>query len=101
MINLKKLSLSFKYAFEGLWYAFVIDQNIRIHFLAAFLVIVLSIYFKISPFEMGILGVMILLVISAEMINASIEKMVDKIFALKNNSKGISWGVLLNMKVFS
>lgn len=79
MINFKKLFLSFGYAFEGIYCALKLNQNLRIHFIAAFLVIVLSIFFKVNPFEMGILGVMILLVISAEMVNTSIEHMVDLI----------------------
>lgn len=41
------------------------------------MVIVASIVFKVNAFEMGILGVMILLVIVAEMINTAIEEMVN------------------------
>src|SRR3989344_2749692 len=51
----------------------------RVHLAVAILVIVASIFFKVSPFEMGILGVMILLVLSAEMINTSIEEMTNLI----------------------
>ncbi|MGI0059541.1 MAG: diacylglycerol kinase family protein, partial [Nitrosotalea sp.] len=45
----------------------------------AILVILASIFFHVDPFEMGILGVMILLVIASEMINTAIEQMVDLI----------------------
>lgn len=62
---------------DGIVYAFLNNQNLRIHFIFAILVIFLSIYFRISGFEMGILGVMILLVLCAEMINTAIEQMVD------------------------
>lgn len=79
MIKFKKLTFSFKCALEGIGYALKYDQNLRIHFLFAFLVILLSIYFRVNPFEMGILGIMILLVISTEMINSAIEQMVDLI----------------------
>lgn len=74
-----RLRNSFLYACEGIYYAFVHDHNLRIHFFAALLVIIASIFFRVSAFEMGILGVMILLVIVAEMINSAIEKMVDLI----------------------
>jgi len=73
------LITSFKCAFKGLWYAIKTNRNLKIHFAAAFIVIILSIIFKVNAFEMGILGVMILLVISTEMINSSIEQMMDLI----------------------
>lgn len=79
MIHHKKLFQSFGYAWEGIIYALKYNQNLRIHFLIAILVTLLSIYFDINPFEMGILGITILLVIAAEMLNTSIEQMVDLI----------------------
>lgn len=79
MINFSKLVLSFRFASGGLFWALRHNQNLRIHFGVAILVIIASIYFKVNAFEMGILGVMILLVISAEMINTAIEQMVDLI----------------------
>ncbi|OGH16863.1 MAG: hypothetical protein A3C22_02325 [Candidatus Levybacteria bacterium RIFCSPHIGHO2_02_FULL_37_10] len=75
----KSLIKSFGYALEGLWHALKCNRNLRIDFLIAVTVILLSLYFHVSPFEMGILGVMILLVISSEMINTSIEEMVNLI----------------------
>lgn len=77
--NAKLLIMSFKYAFEGLHYAIVHNQNLRIHISIAILVVLASIFFKVNPFEMGILGVMIVLVIASEMINTAIEQMVDLI----------------------
>lgn len=79
MIHHRKLWQSFGYAFSGVIFAFKYNQNIRIHFCVAVLVALASIYFKISGFEMGILGITILLVIASEMINTSIEEMVDLI----------------------
>lgn len=77
MINNKSIIISFKVAFEGIYYALKYNRNIRIHFIAAFLVVIASIYFKVNAFEMGILGIMILLVICTEMINTAIEEMVN------------------------
>ncbi len=79
MIKHKNLAKSFKCAFVGLYYALKYNQNLRIHFVVAFLVIVASLYFHVNPFEMGILGVMILLVLSTEMVNTAIEEMTDLI----------------------
>ncbi len=68
---------SFKYAFEGLIFSLKHNRNLRIHFVIAVLVIIASIFFKVNTFEMGILGVIILLVICLEMINSAIEEMVN------------------------
>ncbi len=79
MIKHKTLLISFKNAFAGVYLALKYNQNLRIHFFVAFLVIIASIYFHVNAFEMGILGVMILLVISSEMINTAIEEMTNLI----------------------
>lgn len=79
MVNHWNLLKSFSYAFEGVLYALKHNQNLRIHFMTAGIVILASLFFEVTPFEMGILGVMILLVISAEMVNTAIEQMVDLI----------------------
>lgn len=79
MIKHRRLIHSFGFAFEGVRHALQYDQNLRIHFIAAFFVMAASLFFKVTPFEMGILGVMIVLVIVTEMINTAIENMVDLI----------------------
>jgi diacylglycerol kinase len=79
MFSLRRFVKSFKYAFEGIHYAFKNDQNLLAHILVAFLVINISMALKVTPFEMGILGLTIMMVIIAEMVNSAIEKMVDLI----------------------
>lgn len=79
MFSPKRFIRSFKYAFEGIHYVFRNDQNLLAHFLAGIIVISSSIILKVTPFEMGILGLTIMMVISAEMVNSAIEKMVDLI----------------------
>jgi diacylglycerol kinase len=79
MLDTRKLLRSFRHAFHGIKYAFTRDQNLRVHFVIAIIVIDASLFFRVTPFEMGILGLMILLVISTEMINSAIENMVDLI----------------------
>lgn len=79
MIKHRTLLKSFGYALNGIRFAIHEDQNIRIHIIAAIVVVGLSFFFSVNAFEMGILGVMILLVIITEMINTALEKTVDLI----------------------
>lgn len=99
MIRWKELSLSFKYAFEGIYYALKHNQNLRIHFAVAVIVVIASVIFNVNAFEMGILGVMILLVISMEMLNTTIEQMVDLIISEHRKeakiAKDVSAGMVL------
>lgn len=99
MIDVKKFIQSVKYAFEGIQYALSSDQNLIIHFMVALFVIAFSIVLKVNPFEMGILGVTILLVIVCEMVNSAIEKMVDLITkehrAEAKIAKDVSAGMVL------
>ena len=75
----KSLWGSIKYAFQGIWHALKNNRNLRIAFLAAVLVIILGLYFQVTATEMIILLITILLVILTEMINTSIEEMVNLI----------------------
>ncbi len=79
MIDIQRFIRAFGFAFAGLRHAFRYDQNLRFHAVMALLVIAASIFFHVSHFEMGILGVMILLVMATEMINTAIEQMVNLI----------------------
>lgn len=99
MIDIKKFIQSVKYALEGIHYAINSDQNLVIHFIVAIFVIAFSIFLRVTPFEMGILGVTILLVIACEMVNSAIEKMVDLITkehrAEAKIAKDVSAGMVL------
>ncbi len=79
MIKTKKLFKSFGYAFEGIKYVLEHDQNLIIHFIATIIVSLMSIYFRLSAFEVAILFLTILVVVCAEMINSAIEKVIDLI----------------------
>ena len=79
MIKLKKLHGSFYYAAEGWKFALKKDQNLRIHLLVAFCVLVLAFLLKLPRLEVVILFGMIILVISAELMNTAVEKIVDLI----------------------
>jgi len=79
MLSHRSLFKSFEYSFEGLVHAIRENQNMRIHIAIAVIVIIVGLVLEVSPFEMGILAVMILLVLMAEMINTALEEMVDLI----------------------
>ena len=79
MIDVKRFMKSFKYAFNGIHYAFRNDQNLIIHLIIATLVIAASMLFRVTPLETGILGLTMLIVITTEMVNTALEKMVDLI----------------------
>ncbi len=75
--GINRLFKSFKYAFDGLKYAFKYEQNILVHTLATIVVIIAGIFFKIKPFEWLTLTLIIGLVIATELINTSIEATID------------------------
>lgn len=99
MIDTKKFFPSFRYAFAGILWALRHNQNLRIHVIVGFFVVITSIVFQVDPFEMGILGVMILLVVSAEMVNTAIEQMVDFVVSEHKReakvAKDVSAGMVL------
>ena len=68
---------SFKFAKEGLVYAFKYEQNILIHFIATILVVILGFILKISQVKWLILILTISSVISLELVNSAIEAAVD------------------------
>ena len=82
--SIKRLFRSFKYATEGIKYAFIYEQNIIAHTIIATLVIILGITLKISHFEWLVCFILFGLVIATELINTSIEAMVDLICPKKD-----------------
>lgn len=76
-MNFNRLKKSFGFALTGINYALNSDQNLVIHFIVAFLVIIASILLGLSTLEMAILGLTILMVITAELLNTSVEKAID------------------------
>lgn len=70
---------SFGFAIEGIKLAYKYNRNIRIHTAIAVLALILSFLLGLSGYEVGLILLVILLVIAAEMINTAIEEMVDLI----------------------
>lgn len=93
--------VSFRFALAGVWWGLKYNQNLRFHFAAAIAVIILSIFFHINAFEMGVLGVMILVVIVSEMMNTVIEEMVDLIVQEHRQQAKIAKDVAAGMVLVS
>lgn len=72
-----KFLRSLKHARAGLRVMFLSERNFRIHLLIAFLVISLAVWQNISKFEWLILLLVISLVLILEIVNASVERLVD------------------------
>jgi diacylglycerol kinase len=81
---------SFKYAINGIRDAFKSEPNLRFHFIAAIAVISLAIYMKFSFIEVSILALTIGLVVTLELINTVIEKIVDLVHPqISDNARAI------------
>ena len=68
---------SFRYALRGLRYAFQHEHNCQIEVIFAFLVLILALAFQISPMEQSFLVIAICIVLSLELLNTAIERLVD------------------------
>ena len=76
---LRKHTISFKHAFEGLVAAFSTQPNYRIHLFLSLLSLLGGIYFKITYLEFLIIGILITLGLVIETINTAIEETCDAI----------------------
>lgn len=72
-----KVFRSFGYAFQGIRYAYLHEQNMAIHLCIALITILLGLLFGISQTEWFFVLVIIGLVLSMELLNTSIESLVD------------------------
>ena len=74
----KSLLMSFKAAFKGIAVGFK-ERNIIIHAISAVLVLTAALIFKLSLIEYAVIILTIITVISAELLNTAIEKLVDMV----------------------
>ena len=77
MLDKKRLLNSFKYAGQGVYEAYLGEQNLKIHTIIGVLVIIFGFLFKISYVEWLVCLVLIGLVIMAEFFNTALEYVVD------------------------
>lgn len=104
-LDKKRLTNSFKYAFEGIFQAYVGEQNLKIHTVIAVLVIIFGFILKISYTEWLVCLVLIGLVLMAEFFNTSIEYLVDltspEIHPLAKATKDTASAGVLMMAIIS
>ena len=93
----RRHSISFKHAFAGLCYTIKTQPNLRIHFTIAALVTLAGIYFRLNYIEWLIILFTFLWVIVSEMINTSLEAIVDLIIDTKHQQAKIAKDVAAGM----
>jgi diacylglycerol kinase (ATP) len=76
-MKVRKLIDSFNYAIDGIIHAVRTQRNMRIHMIAALLVLTACFFYDLSKFEILLLTVTITMVIVAEMFNTAIECSID------------------------
>lgn len=87
---MKKFIRGFYFAFSGLVYTFKTQLNFRVHCFAAILVSILSFYLNLNISEwLWIIAAMALVLIS-ELMNTSIETIVDLVSPEYNKKAGIA-----------
>ena len=75
--SLRHHTISFKHAVEGIIYTFKTQPNFRVHTFFAVLAITSGLFFSINTSEWSVIIFVIGLVIICEMINTSLESVVD------------------------
>jgi diacylglycerol kinase (ATP) len=71
------LLLSFKYAADGIRYAFRTQRNFRIHSAIALMAVLLGIFSHLTPVEMAVIILTSALVMVLELLNTALESVVD------------------------
>ncbi|MGG6309877.1 diacylglycerol kinase [Paenibacillus macerans] len=73
----RRWSSTFWYALEGIAASLKTQRNLRVHVVAAIVVIVAAVGFKLPARDTALLLLVIALVISLELVNTAIEALVD------------------------
>ncbi|MBP3039671.1 diacylglycerol kinase family protein [Bacillaceae bacterium Marseille-Q3522] len=94
-----KFIYSFSYALQGIFHAVQKERNMKIHLLAAGIVIILGLILSLSPLEWLFIAVAIAGVFSLEMVNTALERVVDivteEFHPLAKQAKDLAAGAVL------
>ncbi|MBK3493322.1 diacylglycerol kinase family protein [Viridibacillus sp. YIM B01967] len=97
-MDIRKLFKSFRYAFQGVLHAFR-EQNFRFHVLVAIMVISAGWLTGLSQTEWFVIIIVIAIMLTLEMLNTAIERVVDlatsEIHPLAKQSKDLAAGAVL------
>ena len=100
-MDIPRLKNSFKFAANGLASVWEKEQNLRIMFCAAFIVILLAAILCLDWLRMFALIVTICMVLSLEVMNSSFEKYIDKRSPEKDKSIGTVKDILAGAVLLS
>ncbi len=89
-VKTKKLTNSFKYAFQGFFTSFKAERNMKIHIAIMILVILMGLFFRISLLEWIICIFCFSIVIAGELFNTAIETVVDIAMPQKNEKAKVA-----------
>ena len=96
---MKKRLAAFRYAFQGILHGCKTEMHMRIHVAATALVIGLGFFFHVSAWEWCVLVLCMGFVISAELLNAAIERLSNRITtehdSLIGQAKDLAAGAVL------
>ena len=105
MINSQRIVKSFRHAWRGLIHTLFFHQNLRIHITIAVIASVLGIILKISSLEWVAILIAIFLVLVAEMVNTSIEEIINLVKEDHHErariAKDVSAGMVLLATIFA
>ncbi|HEY9738168.1 MAG TPA: diacylglycerol kinase family protein [Trichocoleus sp.] len=71
------LFISFKYAWQGIRYAFHTQRNFRVHVLIGSVAICLAVWLQLSAVEVSVISLTCGAVLAMELINTALESVVD------------------------
>jgi diacylglycerol kinase (ATP) len=78
LFDLRKMALSFIFAFRGIYKTAANEQNFRFQVLFIVPVILIGMYLPLNPPKWGLVIISIFFVLASEMFNTAIEKLCDK-----------------------
>ena len=101
----RRLTSSFKYAFEGVLYVLKTQPNMKIHFAVGLLAVIAGFFFRLSACEWLALVIVIGFVMILEVVNTAVETLVDlyteEYHHLAKISKDTAAGAVLLMAIVS
>lgn len=103
--NLKKVLRSFSYALQGIFHVLKQERNMKIHFVLSALVIFMGYIFSLTAIEWLFIIVAIAGVISLELVNTAVERVVDLVtkeyHPLAKQAKDIAAGAVFVYAIIS
>ena len=101
--GIKRTLRAFKYSWEGIKHAYTNEQSLTIHVVATILVVVFGIWLQINYYEWFFIIILIGMVVGIELLNTSIEAVVDlmspEIHPLAKIAKDTASGAVLVLSI--